>query len=284
MTGKRIPYFRFYPSDFMRGVRGLTAQEVGVYTMLLCRMYEESGPIECHILRLSTYCGMREATFEKTLNKLVALGKINLANGMLSNDRAEIEISNRSNDLKIASAAGKASAEKRQQNQRAESTTVQHKANHTDTNTDTEDRDTNVSLVLFAPEPDQTEAAISKYNEAAKATGWPIVQRISPARKAALKARLKDCGGIDGWTDAIQKAVDSDFLCGRTDKSWMGFGFDWLTKSANFTKLMEGNYANRTGNNGGAAGGTANQGTRRAGIGSGTTDAFAAVAERLSRM
>ena len=112
----------------------------------------------------------------------------------------------------------------------------------------TEDRDTNVSLVLFAPEPDQTEAAISKYNEAAKAIGWPIVQRISPARKAALKARLKDCGGIEGWTDAIQKAVDSDFLCGRTDKAWTGFGFDWLTKSANFTKLMEGNYANRTDN------------------------------------
>ena len=133
----RIPYFRFYPSDFMRGVRGMSAQEVGLYTMLLCRMYEESGPIEDHALRLSTYCGMRQATFEKTLQKLVDLGKIIRKNGTLWNDRAEIEISSRANDLKIAIKAGKASAQKRQQKQRQGATPVQRSFNHTDTDTDT---------------------------------------------------------------------------------------------------------------------------------------------------
>ena len=121
----------------MRGVRGMTAQEVGLYTMLLCRMYEESGPIEDHALRLSTYCGMRQATFEKTLQKLVDLGKIIRSDGTLWNDRAEIEISSRANDLKIAIKAGKASAEKRQQKQRRDATTVQRPFNHTDTDTDT---------------------------------------------------------------------------------------------------------------------------------------------------
>lgn len=122
----------------MRGVRGMTAQEVGLYTMLLCRMYEESGPIEDHALRLSTYCGMRQATFEKTLQKLVDLGKIIRQDGTLWNDRAEIEISSRANDLKIAIKAGKASAEKRQQNQRRGPAPVQRPFNHTDTDTDTE--------------------------------------------------------------------------------------------------------------------------------------------------
>ena len=148
MPKKRIPFFRFYPSDFMDGVRGLSAQEVGLYTMLLCRMYEESGPIEDHPLRLSTYCGMREKTFTTTLEKLVALGKIKRRDGMLTNDRAEIEISDRSHDLKNAIAAGKASAEKRQQNQSNESTGVQRAFNHTDTDTDI--RDTNVSLARTA--------------------------------------------------------------------------------------------------------------------------------------
>jgi uncharacterized protein YdaU (DUF1376 family) len=133
----RIPYFRFYPGDFMRGVRGLTAQETGLYVMLLCRMYEESGPIENHALKLSTYCGMRQATFQKTLDRLVALDKITDTGGMLFNDRAAIEISNRADDLKIASKAGKASAEKRQQNQREAATPVQRPFNHTDTDTDT---------------------------------------------------------------------------------------------------------------------------------------------------
>ena len=128
----------------MDGVRGLSAQEIGLYTMLLCRMYEESGPIEDHALRLSTYCGMREKTFATTLDKLVALGKIKRSNGMLSNDRAEIEISDRSHDLENAIAAGKASAKKRQQKQRSNATDVERPLNHTDTDTDI--RDTNVSL------------------------------------------------------------------------------------------------------------------------------------------
>jgi uncharacterized protein YdaU (DUF1376 family) len=135
----RIPYFRFYPGDFMRGVRGLTAQETGLYVMLLCRMYEESGPIENHALKLSTYCGMRQATFQKTLDRLIALDKITASDGALFNERAAVEISNRADDLKIASKAGKASAEKRQQNQRADATTVQRPFNHADTDTERED-------------------------------------------------------------------------------------------------------------------------------------------------
>lgn len=136
MNRYRIPYFDFYPSDFMHGVRGLSAQEVGVYTMMLCRIYEENGPVEYHVMRLATYCGMRETTFVKTLDKLIELGKLELVDGMLSNKRAEAEISSRANKLKNNSKAGKASAKKRQQKQRSASTDVQQTFNHTDTDTD----------------------------------------------------------------------------------------------------------------------------------------------------
>lgn len=136
MSKDRIPYFDFYPSDFMHGVRGLSAQEVGVYTMMLCRIYEENGPVEYHVMRLATYCGMRESTFVKTVEKLIELGKLELVDGMISNHRAEAEISSRAHKLKINSKAGKASAEKRQQKQRMTSTDVQQAFNHTDTDTD----------------------------------------------------------------------------------------------------------------------------------------------------
>lgn len=138
MTDRHASWFKFYPADFMNGVRGLSAQEVGLYTMILCRIYEESGPVEYHPLRLSTYCGMREATFTKTFEKLVALGKLRVVDGSIVNARAETEISNRSHDLESASRAGKASAKKRQQNQRHEATGVQRAFNHTDTDTDTD--------------------------------------------------------------------------------------------------------------------------------------------------
>lgn len=107
-------------------------------------------------------------------------------------------------------------------------------------------RDTNVSLALSAPEPaSELAEAVAAYNETADDVGWPKVQKMTPARSKALKARLRDCGGIEGWRFAMDKGKASDFLCGRTPKPWSGFGFDWITKQANFTKLMEGNYDNR---------------------------------------
>ena len=107
-------------------------------------------------------------------------------------------------------------------------------------------RDTNVSLALSAPEPaSELAEAVAAYNEAADDAGWPKVQKMTPSRSKALKARLRDCGGIEGWRFAMDKGKASDFLCGRTPKPWSGFGFDWITKQANFTKLMEGNYDNR---------------------------------------
>lgn len=142
MKKLRIPYFRFYPEDFMHGVRGLTPQEVGVYVMLLCRMYEENGRIEYHATRLATYCMMRPTSFKKVVNRLIELDKIQavdkLGKTLLTNRRAEGEISDRANDLKKLSRAGKKSAEKRQQNQKADATNVHHLSTYTDTKADSD--------------------------------------------------------------------------------------------------------------------------------------------------
>ena len=92
---------------------------------------------------------------------------------------------------------------------------------------------------------DDVYEAVTIYNDAAERSAWPSVQKMTPQRRKALRGRLSECGGLDGWKCAIGKAEASDFLCGRTSKPWTGFGFDWITKAANFTKLMEGNYDNR---------------------------------------
>lgn len=88
MAKDPIPWFKFYPDKFMHGVRGLTAQEVGVYQMMLCRIYEENGPVEFNVLRLSTYCGMRKNTFQKTVEKLIELGKLSLENDLINAELA----------------------------------------------------------------------------------------------------------------------------------------------------------------------------------------------------
>ena len=138
MSKERIPYFNFYPIDFMRGVRGLTAQEVGIYTMLLCRMYEENGPVDLHEERLAAYCGCRTSTLSKTLLRLCDLGKITLIGQQIFNTRAAIEIDKRNRVVKSNSIAGVLSAEKRKQNQQFDATPVKQTFNHTDTDTDTD--------------------------------------------------------------------------------------------------------------------------------------------------
>lgn len=138
MSDKHIPYFNFYPSDFMGGTRGLSAQQVGVYMMLLCKIYEDNGPVEFDSYKLSTYCGMRENTFIKIFDQLVRLDKLQHENGAVFNERAQTEISSRANTLKNNSKAGKVSAQKRQQKQQSNPTGVQRVFNHTDSDSDTD--------------------------------------------------------------------------------------------------------------------------------------------------
>lgn len=87
--------------------------------------------------------------------------------------------------------------------------------------------------------------AFSAYNNTAQRAGWPKVQSFTADRRKALKARLKECGGLSGWTLALEKAEASDFLCSRTGKTFSA-SFDFLTQKKSFTRLMEGNYDNRS--------------------------------------
>ena len=223
MKGRTIPWIKFFPADFMHGVRGLTAQEVGVYTMLLCRIYEENGPVEYHVTRLSTYCGMRAATFEKVAAKLIELGKLTLLNGMLSNARAESEITNRANDLKINILAGLASAQKRQQKQRKIPTDVQRTFNNTDTDKDKE-RDTASAASLGAAHVYSFSDLENRLREAAGAENdpspgllvvGPIAQAIADGADPDLdvfpiiRAKCKTGFRPRSWSYFLQPIADA---------------------------------------------------------------------------
>lgn len=120
--------------------------------------------------------------------------------------------------------------------------------------------------------PDNSQACFDHFNAVAAKVGWPVVQKISASRRAALSGRLRDVGGEDGWRAAIDRASLSPLLTGQNGRGWSA-DFDWLCKPANFTKLMEGNYDPRPANASQAT-------TRRAGDGSATINAFAEVAAR----
>ena len=116
---------------------------------------------------------------------------------------------------------------------------------------------------------DEIAHAVTAYNAAAEASGWPTVRILSKARRSALAARLREAGGLAGWEAALSKAQASPHCCGENDRGWTA-NFDFLTRQSSFAKLMEGNYDNR--NHAGRA-----EEPRR---GSGMVATFAAVAAR----
>jgi hypothetical protein len=102
---------------------------------------------------------------------------------------------------------------------------------------------------LSSDEPTPVDQALEIYNLAAKRVGWTQARKLTEPRRRQLKARLVDCGGIDGWRDAIAKAEASAFLTGKTapgngHEGWRA-DLDFLLRQAKFLKLVEGAYDGR---------------------------------------
>ncbi|GAA4664582.1 YdaU family protein [Bartonella pachyuromydis] len=109
----RLPYVCWYQNDFLGGVRGMRAHEIGIYTILLNEMYARGRPLELSVERLARLCGCDKRTFVNVLEMLIEEGKIlNLANG-LWNKRCEIVFQEREKLLEQKSFAGHCSAKKR---------------------------------------------------------------------------------------------------------------------------------------------------------------------------
>jgi uncharacterized protein YdaU (DUF1376 family) len=244
-----ILHIAFYPSDWLAGTRGMSDAETGVYITLIAKMYEMAGPIERDDNRLSRLCGCKsKASFLKSLDYLLSEGKIIQTENGLFNERVEKEIKNTTEKSDKAKAAAQARWDKKPNKNNGgnnANASPEHMPQRCQLEPEPElyIKDTTVSLSV-SPANGLSEA-VSIYNQAAAESGWPQVQKITPTRSKQIRARLADCGGVEGWRIAVEKAQASDFLCGRTPKPWSGFGFDWLIKSQNFTKIMEGNYDNR---------------------------------------
>ena len=83
--------------------------------------------------------------------------------------------------------------------------------------------------------------AVKAYNEVAERCGLPHVRKMTAARLSKLRARLKDCGGLDGWRDALAKLEASTHCTGGNDRGWRAC-LDFLLQESSFVKLIEGAY------------------------------------------
>jgi uncharacterized protein YdaU (DUF1376 family) len=82
-------WIRFFPSDWLAGMRGMTAVETGVYITLIMSMYERGEPIPEDHARLARLCGASNSAFKCALDTL--MGKIVRVEAGRWNDRVEKE-------------------------------------------------------------------------------------------------------------------------------------------------------------------------------------------------
>lgn len=97
------------------------------------------------------------------------------------------------------------------------------------------------------------DEAVRRFNLVADDLKLPKVQRLTEPRKASLRARLRECGGLDGWDTAMANIRASPFLRGEKGNGWKA-DFDFVLQQKSFTKLMEGAYDDRGGKQGGIQG------------------------------
>jgi len=99
------------------------------------------------------------------------------------------------------------------------------------------------------PPPESTETDLVEiYHRNCPSLGR--VMKITQARSSVLKARLREHPALDFWEIFFSRVERSDFLCGRAPPrsgSEVSFKADleWVTKQANFIKILEGRYDNR---------------------------------------
>jgi hypothetical protein len=86
--------FDCYPSDFLNGVIGMTADEIAAYAIVLMLQYDrgEAVKYEGRERELAIRAGMSQGRLGKAIERLVALDKLAIADGSVFNRRAEREL------------------------------------------------------------------------------------------------------------------------------------------------------------------------------------------------
>lgn len=259
-----LPYYKAYPRDFFEGTVSMPFDLKGAYRLILDMIYLHGGslPDEPRFIAGNLGCSVR--AWNGYRSALIASGKIVADLGIISNFRANKEL----DKLGMFQEKQREKASVPRKNKHLDEATAEPRLSQPEPEPEP------YREVVGKPttvQPDNSQRCVDHFNEVAARVGWPKVQKITTARKAALSQRIRDVGGADVWCEAMDRAATSPLLTGQNGRGWAA-DFDWLCKPANFTKLMEGNYDPKPANNTTAS--------RSSGFGSATYQAFAAVAAR----
>lgn len=234
-----------YPGDYARKTSHLSLTEHGVYALLMDHYYSTGRPLPANLVQMHRICKALEP-HEREAVQAVLSEFFTLTPEGYVNDRAAQEIAKRQDisDKRREAQAARERARLAKDGASAganapplddtATTTATSESSNDDSPDSVPDQD------LFG---DAVTQAFAEFNIFAHERGLSVVQMVSDKRKKAMGARLKECGGLDGWKVILTDIIGpSDFLMGR--KTDFKVTIDFILKKENFIKIMEGNYLN----------------------------------------
>jgi uncharacterized protein YdaU (DUF1376 family) len=231
-----FPALPLWTDAYLGDTTHLTTIEHGAYLLLLMAMWRNKGSLPDDDRMLARYARMTSTQWSRLAPTIMPFFR--RENGVITQGRLTDEL----NRVRQVSHRQSDNVKARWlKTNKSLDTTVIPNAYQSDTPITTPISIKEEAKASLSSDADDLAKALSDYNEAAGQAGWPKVQSFTAERRAALRARLKECGGLDGWAIALSKARASPHCSGQNDRGWMA-SFDFLVAKKTFTKLMEGNY------------------------------------------
>lgn len=91
----------------------------------------------------------------------------------------------------------------------------------------------------------EVRQAFEAFQTVAERLGLPKARALNEDRKKHIRARLKECGGLKVWVEALGKIKDSPFLTGKTPHGFLAH-LDFICQPSSFNKLLEGTYSDHS--------------------------------------
>lgn len=232
---KANPWFRMY-SDFMfdEKIEFIAFEDQRHYVFILCmknaglldKEYAQPGMLERIVAKR---LGLFGESFEAARKRLVDADLIDASFQPIAWDKRQF--------LSDTSAERTKAYRDRMKRHSDVTVTVQE----AETETETEE-DSSQKVSTLCPH----QSIVDLYHQLI-----PTARRVkewTPARQQALRARWRekeDRQNLDWWTKFFGYVAKSEFLSGRTQapgRKPFELSLDWLCKSANFVKVLEGAY------------------------------------------
>lgn len=233
-------YYKFNIGDYASHTKSLSPIEDIAYRRLMDEYYLHEQPLIGCSTDVARSIGMRDYADDVAY----ILNRFFQSDGdVWRHKRIDREIEQYHNQIEAKSRAGKASARARQAKasghpNNTSSTDDEHPLNSVEQTNNQEPVTKNQSKIPVNEIVDLFNISFPEL---------PQVQKVTPARSRAVKARWaehKTMQDIERWKAFFGYIRQSDFLMGRSGNGWAGLTFDWITKSSNFLKIIEGNYHN----------------------------------------